>query len=158
MTMTQQQFDETEKALNLSGLNPDLIGDILGILKKCVHGPCITPATPYSEIKGFTAAYKAALEERGSGIVCSDYEDEMMITYMDRDRVERVFDNVPAGGFLAGIPSVHTDASGLQQFTISLLPCNPDLTFVESAYKSPIDGEEIWGNFNILKNFDKVFK
>lgn len=157
MALSQEQFDEVVEILSTSHLDPKTLQEILKILKACLKGKN-TPGTPYSDIKDYCFQYKTALEERGSGVVQSNYEKEMMITFMDQQRVKRVFDLVPPDGFLAAMPGVHTDSSGQQQFTISLLAANNDLSFVQNNLKMPCDGEEVWGNFDILQNFDTVFK
>jgi hypothetical protein len=157
MALSQEQFDEVVKTLSTAHLDPKTLQEIIKILKACLKGGSV-PGTPYNDIKGYTSQYKTTLAEKGSGVVQPDYENEMMVTYMDQQRVKRIFDLVPADGFLAAMPGVHTDNSGKQQFTISLLAANNDLSFVQNNLKMPCDGEEVWGNFDILKNFDTVFK
>lgn len=157
MSLTQDQVQQVLKAMTASSLDKKLIEDVKDILE--LHGGNgALPNTTYDSIKGFCQNYVSSLEEMDRGLVPENYEDEMMVVYMDKTAVSSVLSNVPDGGFLAGIMGVYDNTSSEAQLTISLLATDRDLNFVKDARGNYLAGEQCWKQISVVENFDTVFK
>lgn len=111
----------------------------------------------YNNIKVYCQRLRDKLVASGRGIVTDDPEQEMLMVYMDRDKVKRLFTAVPDGGYLAAMPGIHTAASGEDQLTISLLAADRDFNILEAHIQGDTHGEESWGNRNMMCNLENVF-
>ncbi len=111
----------------------------------------------YHNIKVYCQRLRDRLVASGKGIVADDPEQEMLIVYMDKDKVRRLFSSVPDGGYLAAMPGIHTAPSGEDQLTISLLAADRNLNILDAHIQGNKHGEESWGNRNMMCNLESVF-
>lgn len=111
----------------------------------------------YNNIKVYCQRLRDKLIASGKGIVTDDPEQEMLIVYMDREKVKRLFTAVPDGGYVAAMPGIHTSATGEDQLTISLLAADRDLNILQSHILGNTHGEQSWDNRNMMCNLESVF-
>ena len=159
MTLSQIQVDEVMNILKTSSLDPQIKLDVQTILEQCV--PPATPSlnsTTYDDIKAYCAAYKDTLEAMGTGIAQPNYEDDMMLVYMDRSSVVDLLNYVPDDGYVAAVLGIYENAASQNQVTVSLLATDNNKDFIKDKDTNlPISGMENWPKINILQNFDSVF-
>lgn len=161
MALTPQQINEVIKVLAASSLDPEIILELRTMLGKHKHPPHDTPHepdTPYTAIKAFCAAYGDALKEMGRGVAQPNYENEMMLVYMDKDDVSNLLDFVPANGYLAAVMGVYNNSSSQAQLTVSLLATDNNFEFVKDDCGNIVNGEQCWKNYNKIQNFNEVFQ
>lgn len=157
MSLTQEQLNEILKAMRGTALDKELIEMIEDILKlHCGNGS--TPMTSYDSIKNYCQNYITTLKASGKGLVPTNYEDEMMLVYMDKASVASVMTSTPTDGYVAGIMGVYENASAQTQLTISLLPADRNLNFMQDGNGNYLPGEQCWKQIDVVENFDTVFK
>lgn len=158
MTLTQTQVDDVMNVLKASSLDRQTQMDVQDILSQCIPGTPSANSTAYEDIKAYSAAYKAAMETMGSGIAQPNYEDDMMLVYMERRSVVDLLNYVPDDGYVAAILGIYENASAENQVTISLLATDGEKNFMKGLNREVyMDGMENWPCMDTLQNFDTVF-
>ncbi|WP_118972645.1 hypothetical protein [Taibaiella koreensis] len=112
----------------------------------------------YTNIKEYCLRLRDKLIASGKGIVADDPKDEMLMVYMDRDKVRRLFNSVPQDGYMAAFPGIHTSPNGKDQLTISLLAADKDLNILPGHISGNIYGEQSWGNRTMMCDLDTLLR
>jgi hypothetical protein len=158
MALTEHQIREVIQVLSASHLDRKLINEVQRILEKN-SGLHDEPSTTYDAIKGYCANYRDTMSTYSKMLTPPQpYARDMMLVYMDHDKVARVLDNVPTDGYLAAVMGIYSNSRSLQQLTVSLLATDSNFNFVTDGSGNILPGEQSWREFNILENFDEVFE
>lgn len=157
MALTPQQADEVLSALD-GNVDDNTYEIVRNLLDLNITDNGIPAGESYNNIKQYCRRLRDKLRASGKGIVTDDPDKEMLIVYMDRSKVKRLFNSVPEGGYLAAIPGIHTSANGEDQLTISLLAADKDLNILPAHLLGQTHGEQSWGNRNIMQNLDTILR
>lgn len=157
MALTPAQAAEVMAALN-GKVDSNTLQIVKNLLDLNLVNNNIPAGESYNNIKTYCLRLRDKLRASGKGIVTDDPDKEMLLVYMDREKVKRLFNTVPQDGYLAAIPGIHTASTGEDQLTISLLAADKDLNILPSHIQGSAHGEESWGNRNMMCNLDTVFR
>jgi len=158
MALTPEQISQVINTLTTASLDPAIIIEIQTMLDMYGHGNPQQTEEPYDKIKSFCSSYIDALKQLGKGVTQPNYENEMMLVYMDREDVSNVLDLVPVNGYVAAVMGVYDNASSQKQLTVSLLATDSNFEFIQNNQGGPANGEQCWKNFDTVGNFNTVFK
>lgn len=156
MSLTPSQAAQILTVLN-GKVDPNTFEIVRNLLDLNLLDNDIPEGESYNNIKMYCQRLRDKLISSGKGIVTDDPEQEMLVVYMDRAKVKRLFNSVPEDGYLAAVPGIHDSTSGEEQLTISLLAADRNLNILQSHIIGDTHGEESWGNRNTMCNLDSVF-
>lgn len=154
MPLTQQQVDVVLNAL-LNRIDDDLYGAVKSVLS----GYCATlpvAGDPYSNIKEYSARLLSVLQQLDRGIVQSNPLDETMLVMMEKNKIKRLLNHVPEGGYLAALPGIHKNAAGADEFTVSLLAFDNNSKIHADHTTGNLCGEEMWDKRNSFSSINTV--
>jgi hypothetical protein len=156
MSLSSGQVANIMSAL-LGKLDTQTFAEVKRILECNITDASVPNGEPYNNIKTYSAELFNRLMESGRGIVEERPEEELLAVYMDRGKVQRLFNKVPVGGYLAAMPGIHKSKEGSSQLTISLLATDAALNILPVHLNGSIHGEEQWDNRRVMAAMDKVF-
>lgn len=157
MALNLTQIAAVMQVLNASSLDPQIIIEVQAMLNPQGQVTTVTTETTYAKIKEYCNAYCESLETLDTGVAQPDYEKEMMLVYMDKDKVSNLLSLVPTDGYVAGIMGIYDNALSKKQLTISLLPTDSTFKFVQDAAGAIVNGEQCWKQIDTVQNFSTVF-
>jgi predicted ATP-dependent Lon-type protease len=156
MSLTSTQAAQVMSAL-AGKVDQNTFQIVKNLLDLNLQNNDIPEGESYHNIKVYCQRLRDRLIASGKGIVTDDPEQEMLMVYMDREKVKRLFISVPEGGYLAAMPGIHTAPTGEDQLTISLLAADRNLNILDAHIQGSTHGEESWGNRNMMCNLESIF-
>jgi|GEM_PF-1905105 len=133
-------------------VDPDTLRTIERILSLHTETPDIPDGDSYTSIRQYSQNLYDVLLKSGRGIATDHPDDELLMVYMDRDKVKRLFRSVPSGGYLAALPGIHRDKDGAMQLTVSLLATDGNKMPLPGHISGSMHGEQSWDARNIMRN------
>ncbi len=115
------------------------------------------PGETYDNIRQYSVNLREVLLANSSGICHDDPNQDNMAIFMDRNRVQRLLNVVPPGGYMAALPGIHT-VEGVQKFTVSLLASDDSFQILDDHCTGKLHGEETWKNTRTFSEFDNVLR
>lgn len=112
----------------------------------------------YTNIRQYCQRLRDKLIASGKGIVADDPGEEMLMVYMDRNKVKRLFNSVPADGYVAAFPGIHTSPNGQDQLTISLLAADKSFNILPAHINGNINGEQSWDNRTMMCDLETILR
>jgi hypothetical protein len=154
MPLTQQQVDVVLDAL-LNQIDDNLYGAVKSVLSGYC-APLPVAGDPYSNIKDYSARLLSVLQQLDRGIVQSNPLDETMMVMMEKNKIKRLLNHVPDGGYLAALPGIHKNAAGAEEFTVSLLAFDASSRILSDHTGGNLCGEEMWDKRNSFNTINTV--
>lgn len=102
-----------------------------------------SPGDTYDNIKQYSVTLLNNLRSNSRGICSDDPNEDNMAVFMDKNRVQRLLNKVPIGGFVAALPGIHT-INGVNKLTVSLLASDDEFNILEDHCNGNLHGEETW--------------
>lgn len=155
MILTPSQIQQILAALN-GKIDNETLATVKKLLETAGGNTSLPPGDTYDQIKTYSERLLAQYQALGRGITTDAPEDETLVVYMDVARVKRLLTIVPANGYVAAFPGIHTAGTGQNQLTISLLAADNNLRILPNHTTGNVCGEESWDNRNILGNMAAV--
>lgn len=113
------------------------------------------PGDPYDNIKQYSITLLDNLRANSRGICCDNPDEDNMAVFMDKIRVQRLLNKVPAGGYIAALPGIHK-VEGTNKFTVSLLAADSSLNIMEDHCNGNLHGEETWKDTRTFSDLDTL--
>jgi hypothetical protein len=157
MTLTPAQAQQV-----LAAVTGKVDDDVFDIIKNLAnssngHDPML-PGETYQQIKVYSQRLLDQYMALGRGIATDSPQEETMVVFMDPAKINRILNVVPANGYVAAFPGIHTSPSGKEEITISLLAADSNMNIIPGHISGQINGEESWDNCNIMANMNEVLR
>jgi len=156
MMLNPSQFKQVMDTLT-GKVDKQVLETVTKLLGSPAADNMVAPGETYTDIRSYSERLAARFIANGRGIVADDPNNEVMVVYMEVDKVQRLLTQVPVNGYVAALPGVHNAAgSGQDQVTISLLAADAARNIIPGHVGGNVLGEEAWDNINIIAHMAQV--
>ncbi len=115
------------------------------------------PGEPYDNIKQYSVTLLDNLRSNSRGICSDDPNEDNMAIFMDKNRVQRLLNKVPVGGYIAAFPGIHT-INGVDKLTVSLLAADDTFTILDGHCNGQMQGEQAWKNTRTFADLETILR
>lgn len=115
------------------------------------------PGETYDNIKQYSVNLRDTLIANSGGICNEDPNEDNMAIFMDKNRVQRLLNQVPIGGYIAALPGIH-NVDGRNKLTVSLLASDDSFNILEEHCTGQLYGEETWKNTRTFSDLDAILR
>lgn len=114
-----------------------------------------SPGDSYDNIKQYSVTLLDILRTNSRGICCDNPDEDNMVVFMDKNRVQRLLNKVPIGGYIAALPGIHK-MNGVDKLTVSLLAADDNFAVLEHHCNGQLPGEQTWKDTRTFSDLDTI--
>ena len=127
------------------------------LIETCTQPANIPDGETYEDIRNHSHRLLKQYQMMGRGVIANDPNQETLVVFMEPAKVRRLMASVPANGYIAAFPGIHSKSAGDDRVTVSLLAADSNRNIIADHISGAVTGEESWDNCDVMANIDAMF-